>query len=460
MDFEDKQTEDEQTRVSAAARTMVTPTIELLRPLGRGGMGHVWVARHHGLRTDVVVKFIAEHLASDPEAAARFSREAAAASQVKSPHVVQVFDHGVSTDGRLYIAMELLEGSDLATVLTQRGRVQIPDAVAIMSQVGRALAKAHERGIVHRDVKPDNIFLVDAGGGELFVKMLDFGIAKTMFATLGRGTATGAMVGTPYYMAPEQVMGVRAIGPGVDLWALGVVAFEMLTATLPFNGETVGAISVAICSGEMPKPTDRNAALPAAIDSWFLRACARDPAGRFATATEMADAFKTALADARATQPLPSPASRPRQATTNGGIAGGSTARPAARVPRWLVPAGVAALGLAGALVGVVAFTVTRPTPIEPDPPRPRAVSQEKPDVAPIKPEPEAKQLPDPEPIQSPTSAPSTKPSSGGAPHMVATPKPKLPPTAPTVAPAPPSASVSAAPAAPPPKKKKNVVIE
>ncbi len=152
----------------------ITPTIRLVRRLGGGGMGSVWIADHLALRTQVVVKFIAVELASNPEALDRFSREAAAAAQVKSPHVVQMLDHGVTPDGVAFIVMELMEGEDLGTYLRARGRLSIAETAEIIGQVCKALGRAHERRIVHRDIKPDNIFLCAMGQGETFVKLLDF----------------------------------------------------------------------------------------------------------------------------------------------------------------------------------------------------------------------------------------------------------------------------------------------
>jgi serine/threonine protein kinase len=199
---------------------MVTSNVRLLRPLGEGGMGAVWLAEHLSLRTNVVVKFMAEDLAKSTEAKARFSREAAAASQVKSPHVVQMLDHGVLDDGAPYIVMELLEGRDLEQQLKASGHLEPREVVAIVAQLARALGRAHERAIVHRDIKPSNVFLCDAGGGELFVKLLDFGIAKGQeIGIAGSTTRTGSFIGSPYYMSPEQVVGAKDIDFRSDLWS-------------------------------------------------------------------------------------------------------------------------------------------------------------------------------------------------------------------------------------------------
>jgi serine/threonine protein kinase len=352
---------------SLRAGDLITPSLELVRPLGAGGMGHVWVAHHRGLRTEVVVKFMSDHLSTSPEAVSRFSREAAAASQVKSPHVVQMLDHGLTYDGRLYIAMELMDGVDLAGVLAQRGTLRPDEVVTIVTHVCRALAKAHERGIIHRDIKPDNIFLVDAGGGELFAKVLDFGIAKSTLSAPGTATTTGSVLGTPYYMSPEQVLG-KPIDATTDIWALGVVAYECLTGAVPFAGDTVGALSIAICHETIVLPTMRNGALPDAVDTWFLRACARDRSERFSGAMEVADALRAALSQpARPASMTAADASgsqraiAPRRPTTGGAV---SREVPAFVAPprrrKWIVPAVIAASAVAGTLVGVVSLAVSR----------------------------------------------------------------------------------------------------
>src|SRR5581483_4460383 len=160
------------------------------------------------------------------------------------------------------------------------------------------LTRAHERGIVHRDIKPSNVFLVDAGGGELFVKLLDFGIAKASEAGAGTAagnTRTGAFMGSPYYMSPEQVVGAKDIDFRSDLWSLGVVVYEALAGAKPFYADNVGALALCIHRDPLPVPTKANSRLPSAIDGWFARACARDPKARFASAKEMAEALALAL---------------------------------------------------------------------------------------------------------------------------------------------------------------------
>jgi len=278
---------------------MVTPSVKLVRPLGEGGMGAVWVADHLALRTQVVVKFIASGLKSNKEAQDRFSREAAAASQVKSPHVVQTFDHGVTDEGVPYIVMELLEGRDLGQYLEQEssGRMQPDLAVEVLGQLARALDRAHERGIIHRDIKPGNIYLCDAGrSGEVFVKLLDFGIAKGVeLPKVDSGTKTGSMIGSPFYMSPEQILGSKDLDHRSDLWSVGVVCFEMLTGRKPFDAETMGGLAIRIHSEPLPLPTVLNPDLPIAVDAWFSRACARDVAARYASAKEMTEELAVAL---------------------------------------------------------------------------------------------------------------------------------------------------------------------
>jgi serine/threonine protein kinase len=275
------------------AGSFVTPTVRLVSQLAQGGMGTVWVAEHLVLETKVVVKLMTKELAANVDGAARFAREAAIAAAVKSPHVVQVFDSGVTEDGVAYIVMELLEGHDLGAHLTASGRMAPGEVAIIITQLAKALARAHRVHVVHRDLKPENVFLCDVEGGEAFVKLLDFGTAKDE----GRApftTTAGQLLGTPYYMSPEQILG-EEVDTRADIWALGVLAFEALTGVRPFDGVTVGAITLAIHTTK-PRPSDVVPDLPPALDEWFARACARDPAERFQTVRAAGDAFARALA--------------------------------------------------------------------------------------------------------------------------------------------------------------------
>lgn len=190
---------------------MVTSKIRLERELGAGGMGSVWIARNLALEVDVAVKFIAAHvIAGDPTALARFKREATLAAQIKSHHVVQVFDHGV-TDGTAFMVMELLDGESLQDRMHSQGPLSLEECSHILNQTCSALNEAHQLGVVHRDIKPDNIYLTPHDGS-IFVKVLDFGIAKAPdSARSARLTATSAVAGTPHYMSPEQFLSTRNV---------------------------------------------------------------------------------------------------------------------------------------------------------------------------------------------------------------------------------------------------------
>src|SRR6202142_1538462 len=189
--------------IQPAQNVVIAERFRLNRLLGRGGMGSVWHATHLGLDVPCAVKFIEGEGAQVPEVQARFEREAKAAAPLRSPHVVQILDHGVC-EGTPYIAMELLDGEDVGKRLAKIGKIHPRDLNVIITQVCRALTKAHAVGIVHRDLKPDNIFLVHDDDREI-AKVLDFGIAKRDQNSLqGSNTKTGAMLGTPYYMSPEQ----------------------------------------------------------------------------------------------------------------------------------------------------------------------------------------------------------------------------------------------------------------
>jgi serine/threonine protein kinase len=258
--------------------------------LQRGGMGSVWHATHLGLDIPCALKFVKGELLENEEVVARFEREAKAAAQLRSPHVVQILDHGVC-DGTPYMAMELLDGEDLGARLKRQGHLAPENLHEIVSGVCRALSRAHALGIVHRDLKPGNIFLVRDDDREI-PKVLDFGIAKTNRANevLGGGTKTGAMLGTPYYMSPEQAQGTKLVDFRSDLWSLAIICFQCLTGKLPFISEALGDLLVKIIVSPIPIPS-QVASVPPAFDKWWAKAANREPSERFQSAKELSDAL-------------------------------------------------------------------------------------------------------------------------------------------------------------------------
>ncbi len=269
--------------------------IRLVRPLGAGGMGTVWVADHLTLQTEVAVKFIAAGADTDTtHLGERFMLEAKAAASVKSPHVVQIFDYGCMASGTPYIVMELLEGETLASRLDRTGWLSFAQCARVVRHVARALHRAHALGIVHRDIKPDNVFLCSSEDG-LYAKLLDFGVAKHDSMERRGMTDPHAMVGTAEYMSREQIMSSRDVTHFTDLWALAVVAYEALTGDIPFTGDTLGMVCVSICEGTFTPPSRLRKGVPPSMDAWFERALAKDNEARFPTAMELATSFQKAL---------------------------------------------------------------------------------------------------------------------------------------------------------------------
>ena len=267
---------------------------QLVKLIGRGGMGSVWEARHCNLGTPVAIKFIEAEYANSAEARSRFDKEAKAAATIQSKHAIQIFDNGVTEEGKPYIVMELLQGEPLDKRIDRLGQLTLQDTARILQQVSRGLSKAHERGIIHRDLKPENIFIVhNTDDDDEVAKVLDFGIAKIQSSPHSPGitssTKTGAVLGTPFYMSPEQARGLRNVDHRTDVWSLGVIAFKCVTGKLPFDGESVGDLLVKICTAPIPLPSHSVPGLPQAFDSWFIRALEREPDRRFANVTELSE---------------------------------------------------------------------------------------------------------------------------------------------------------------------------
>ncbi|WP_437588809.1 protein kinase domain-containing protein [Sorangium sp. So ce1000] len=337
--------------MSIAAGQVLSERYRLIRPVGQGAQAAVWVAEHLALGTQVAVKLIDPELAKQEDARERFRREATAAAQLRSAHVVQIIDHGIDGE-QPFIVMELLEGEDLFDRLARRRRLSLQETSKIMTQVARALTRAHGAGIVHRDLKPENFFLC-ANEDDEIVKILDFGIAKVrgQGKRVAQRTSVGTLMGTPHYMSPEQVKGLREVDYRADLWALGVIVYQCVTGELPFDSEGVGDLLIKISLGEIPVPSRVNPELPPSFDAWFARACDRDPGRRFSSARDLAEALArvvdlSAEAPSSVSSPRPPPlppraaptrppAAPPRPAT-------GSVIPKAPPLPRMADPAGAA----------------------------------------------------------------------------------------------------------------------
>ena len=281
-----------------AGRT-VLERYRLDRPLMKGGMGSVWVATHLTLGHEIALKFIHVEGEARADALRRFEREAQVIARLKSPYVVQVLDYGVDETSRPYLAMELLTGQSLKARLDRDRSLPVEEMARVVVQVCRALHRAHAAGVVHRDVKPGNIFLCD--DDDRRVKVLDFGIAKTssLASTDNQNTATGMIVGSPGYMSPEQALGRPEIDGRSDLFSLGVVAWRCLTGRHPHEREgtpaSFGELIVAVATQSIPLPSTVVGDVSCAVDLWFARALATMPEDRFSSAKEMAEALMEAV---------------------------------------------------------------------------------------------------------------------------------------------------------------------
>jgi eukaryotic-like serine/threonine-protein kinase len=249
---------------------------QLEEVLGRGGMATVYAARHRLVDRPCAVKVINPSLAHNEVIRERFRREAKAAQKLAHPNIIEIFDQGETDDGSVYLVMELLEGQTLADVL-ERGKVPLERGLPIMIQIARALARAHDLEVIHRDLKPENIFLADAFDVTDHVKLLDFGIARSMADA--RLTGAGEVFGTPQYMAPERITSIDA-GPAADLYSLGVIIYEMLTGAFPFDAHDVTTYFIKHLKEAPLPPKQKNPAIPDALEKLVLELLAKDPKDR------------------------------------------------------------------------------------------------------------------------------------------------------------------------------------
>jgi len=323
--------------VEAADRvhTGATPTAPLppviggkyrpVRLIAKGGMGAVYEVVHANTGEHLALKLMLARSLLTPELVERFRREARIHSSVKNEHIVRVVDADVAReiDDVPFLVMELLEGRDFER-LSLESRPAKSAVVDWMRQLAGALDKAHKEGIIHRDLKPENLFLAEREGLPPIVKILDFGIAKIASEADGHATATGQILGTPRYMAPEQAVDAKQISSAADRFALGLIAFRLLCGRHYFAGDNWVRLLREVARGARERPSARGSDLGPAFDAWFMRACALEPKDRFATCIEQVTALESALA----------------------GVASSSSMR-----RRWVAVA--AAIGLCAAAVGV-----------------------------------------------------------------------------------------------------------
>lgn len=386
--------------------TLVGGRYVLEKLIGEGGTGEVWRARHVTLRSPVAIKLLHGSAAFRESTRRRFLTEARVAAQLSTRHAVKVFDFGVTDQGRPYLIMELLDGETLSDRL-ERVHMLTPYATArILRLASRALDAAHALGVVHRDFKPENIFLVRTEEDEEDVKVVDFGVAKLVgeleedvedaapmssrrldkaFVSF---TRTGKSVGTPCYMAPEQAKGDLDVGPAADVWAVGVVAYECLTGYRPFVAQDIDTLFDRISHCTYVPARERNPSLPADFDTWFQRACAPNPDKRFpnASAATMAlievlgiQSSAITLADVEAVHSLlpsvRSPSSAPAGPPSSRGegrsfTPGASSAErelPKVRRPRTVRNFVFAAAVLAMTAIGVGSWWHLRNVPVPPE---------------------------------------------------------------------------------------------
>ncbi len=303
----------------------VVGNYQVLAKVGEGAMGSVFSAHHPRIGKKVALKVIHAELAGNEEMLGRFFQEARAVTQIGHENIVEVQDYGQTPEGENFIVMELLQGVGLGDLIKQQGALSVPRATHIALQMSDGLSAAHARGIIHRDLKPDNIMLIARGGDPDFVKILDFGLAKLVGPNSGGAgspkTATGSLLGTPHYMAPEQAESSRDVDQRADVYSLGCILFQLLTGRVPFPGEGFGDVLIKHIRDPPPLPSRLNPQVPKGIEKIVLHALAKKPDFRFANMEEFRRAlrdperFQQGMDDAQLrhtpAEPMPAPVLRP-----------------------------------------------------------------------------------------------------------------------------------------------------
>ena len=272
---------------------LVAEKYRLVGQIGEGAMGSVWSATHVTLGHNVAIKFLHGNVASSAEPRARFEREARLAARLgeASRHITRVQDHGVTSEGTPFLVMEFLHGEGLEVRLKRERRLPIGVVAKITAQLCRALHVAHVAGVIHRDLKPANIFLTE-DEGEMTVKLLDFGVAKaTLENEENQTTRAGALIGTPNYMSPEQIVGDSAVDARSDLWAAAAIVYRMAVGRAPFGSGSLSELAMRIVSTEPPTPTTLAPDLPHEFDLWVQKGLSKRPESRFQTARELSDSL-------------------------------------------------------------------------------------------------------------------------------------------------------------------------
>ncbi len=277
----------------------------ILSKIGTGGMGAVYLAEHPLIGKRVALKVIHHELSSNKEVVQRFFQEARAVNTIGNHHIVEIHDFGQTPDGDHFYIMEYLEGTTLASQLAKHTALDVMRALHIGAQIASALQAAHAAGIIHRDLKPDNIMLVERLGNHDFVKVLDFGLAK-FFAAGGSAvkTAAGVLLGTPQYMSPEACESKVQVDYRTDIYALGVLLFQMLTGVLPFDGESMGEVLVKQVTQLPPAPRGLNPEIPPSVEQILLRCLAKKPEARFNTMEDLRSALLDPEAYLRGSPPI------------------------------------------------------------------------------------------------------------------------------------------------------------